>query len=171
MVKTKMRKEESYIDKEILKMAKKKNRLKTITAYVIEECPDLDEIVCLARVIGVMKENNFELKQYTIKSVFNEHYNEEFHGDARSYLKWLYKISLPVDKSGVLQGTQPENTQYKKIKIEKEESTKVKNKSCLESKSGKKWKCPDCKRERKYDGKLIMKVCSCCVVEMEVVSA
>jgi len=33
----------------------------------------------------------------------------------------------------------------------------------------KKFKCPECKRERRYDESLIMKVCSCCQVNMEVV--
>jgi len=31
------------------------------------------------------------------------------------------------------------------------------------------WKCPKCKRIRKYEKKLVMKVCHVCQVEMEVV--
>ena len=31
------------------------------------------------------------------------------------------------------------------------------------------WKCPNCWRTRKYEKELVMKVCSCCQVEMEVV--
>lgn len=31
------------------------------------------------------------------------------------------------------------------------------------------WKCPNCKKERYGDDKLVMKVCSCCQVEMEVI--
>lgn len=30
------------------------------------------------------------------------------------------------------------------------------------------WKCPSCKKIRKYEEKLIMKVCACCQTEMEV---
>lgn len=170
MVKQKMREEVNYIDKEILKMAKKNNKIKTITAYVIGECPDLDEMVSLARVIGVMKEGNFEIKRSTIKSVFKEYYNEEFHGDARSYLKWLYTISLPVDKSGVLKGTQTEIKQNNASKIGKGKTTQLEKKSRLESKFGVKWKCPECKKERKFEKNLKMKICSCCMVEMEVVN-
>lgn len=32
-----------------------------------------------------------------------------------------------------------------------------------------KWKCPECKRERWGQIDLVMKVCYCCQVEMEVV--
>ena len=31
------------------------------------------------------------------------------------------------------------------------------------------WKCPVCKRERKYEGDLVMKICTICDCGMEVV--
>jgi hypothetical protein len=30
------------------------------------------------------------------------------------------------------------------------------------------WKCPKCKRVRKYNDKLVMKICYTCQIEMEV---
>ena len=33
----------------------------------------------------------------------------------------------------------------------------------------KEWKCPECKRVRTYYDSLVMKICSCCGCEMEVI--
>lgn len=32
------------------------------------------------------------------------------------------------------------------------------------------WKCPNCKRVRKYNEELVMKICYICQIEMEIIN-
>lgn len=161
----------NYIDQKIVEMATQKKLIKTINTWVVKECPDIDEIVCLTRVISVLKGNDFEVNYQQIKVAFKMYYNEENHGDSRSYLKWLRNDVCPSKKLAIHRSKMRQTSEKTIGKEKTVVTTPEKEKNSLEEWIvGKKWKCPSCKRERKYEEPLKMKICSCCVVEMEVVN-
>lgn len=57
--------------------------------------PLLDEQICLAHVLNLMKKLNLKVTKKEIYYCFKKNYKKEFHGDVQSYVTWLYSLSQP----------------------------------------------------------------------------
>ncbi len=81
----------AYIEDKNIEMRCNRAYIKTIHAWVMKQLPLLDEQVCLSRVITTLDERNLAYSRKEVRTAFMKHYNQSFHGDARSYLNWLCK--------------------------------------------------------------------------------
>lgn len=90
----------NYIDEQILYLRNEQNsRIKTILAWVVKECPMVDEIVCLARVVNILKEDDQKIIRSEVKDALDNYYHKKFHGDIVSYLNWLIEKPHPSKKT------------------------------------------------------------------------
>lgn len=102
----------NYIDSKIIKMRKDNSYLKNILTWTSRELPNIDELICLCRVVRVLKENNFKIEVNEITNAFNKFYNRNFHENKSNYLTYLYNLANV--------GQCPEkNTAFYSIKSEK----------------------------------------------------
>ena len=81
----------NYIDETIITMRKNKSYVRTILDYVVKQCPNIDEIICLCRVCSVLDEAGLAISRAEVRRAFNIYYNKEFHGDKQGYLNWIYQ--------------------------------------------------------------------------------
>ena len=79
----------SYIDDKIIEMRCNRAYVKTIHAWVVKQCPMIDEIICLSRVLTTLDDRNLPYSRKEIRTAFNKYYHLQFHGSAISYLNWL----------------------------------------------------------------------------------
>jgi len=80
----------SYIDTSIIEMRKSKSYVKTILNYVVVQCPNIDEEVCLCRVLSVLDNEGMAVSRAEVRKAFSVYYSKEFHSDKNSYLNWIY---------------------------------------------------------------------------------
>ncbi len=76
---------------EILKMRKARSRISTIHNFLIEKCPNIDEIILLIHILDILNENNLACSRKEVRTAFNNFYHKEYHSDKQSYLNWLYR--------------------------------------------------------------------------------
>ncbi|MHA1304469.1 MAG: hypothetical protein ACTSPI_12295 [Candidatus Heimdallarchaeaceae archaeon] len=81
----------SYIKDKTIEMRCNRAYVRTIHNWVISQCPLLDEIVCLSRVLTTLDDKNLPYSRKEVRTAFNRYYNKKYHGSATSYLYWLCK--------------------------------------------------------------------------------
>jgi len=52
----------------------------------------LDEQVTLAHILNVLNDGKMNVTKREISYTFSKYYKRDFHGDKKSYLKWLYGL-------------------------------------------------------------------------------
>lgn len=81
----------SNFDKQIVEWRKHKQKILTILDKIVGKTP-LDEIVILAHVLNVLRDNKFEVNKKEIRKAFRKFYKKEKHGGELSYLAYLYRL-------------------------------------------------------------------------------
>lgn len=82
------------INEKIIQLRKNKWGLFRIHKWLSQwgDFQNLDEIVVLAHILNVLNSQNLNVSKSEIKYCFNKFYKRDFHGDKKSYLKWLYEL-------------------------------------------------------------------------------
>ena len=81
----------SYIDETIITMRKSNSYVRTILDYVVGQCPNLDEIVCLCRVCEVLDKEGMAVSRAEVRRAMSKYYHKDYHGSKQEYLNWIYK--------------------------------------------------------------------------------
>jgi len=80
----------SYIDENIIEMRKTKSYVRTILNYVVGQCPNVDEQVCLCRICSVLDDAGLAVSRAEVRKAFNVYYSKEYHSEKQGYLNWIY---------------------------------------------------------------------------------
>ena len=81
-------------NKFILESFEKNQTLPTILRKLKYRVPVLDEIVILAHILNVAKNNLIIIRKGQVKYCFKKYHKASEHGDKVSYLKFLYSLLL-----------------------------------------------------------------------------
>ena len=88
----------SFQDFLIEKRAKNMKLPSLVKYYNNQFNPLLDEQICLAHVLNLMRELDMKVTKKEIYYCFKKNYSKELHGDVQSYVTWLYSLAQPSNK-------------------------------------------------------------------------
>ena len=95
-------------------------RLLTLTIfYNAKYNPMLDGVVCEGIVINQLVKLGFPVNKKEILNCFKKLYNKEFHGNSHIYLKWLYSLGTPLEKTPSFHKQNQANNSHNQILREK----------------------------------------------------
>ena len=75
----------------ILNMRKNKCRVPLLLKEAIKWEPNLDELIILCSVLGILQKHDLAVKKNEVKKAFLNYYKAEYHGTSQGYLFWIYK--------------------------------------------------------------------------------
>jgi hypothetical protein len=79
----------SYIDTQIITLRKNNSRIGTILKWVVKQRPNLDEQLCLSRILNTLDDNGLTYTRIEVRKAFMIYYNQKNHGESRGYINWL----------------------------------------------------------------------------------
>ena len=72
-------------------MRKNQCRVPILLREAVKWEPNLDEIIVLCGVLGILQKHNLDVKKNEVKKAFLNYYKKEYHGTSQGYLFWIYK--------------------------------------------------------------------------------
>lgn len=80
----------------IINAFRNRQTLPTILKKIVQNNPAVDELIILAHILNVAKDNLVYFSKSQIRYCLNQFYNRDYHGDKQSYLAFLYSLQVNI---------------------------------------------------------------------------